>query len=224
MACGTGQSTFPFVDRFSHCTGVDISEAQIKEAQRIASSLERSNVTFKVGKAEDLPVQTNTMDLVTIATAWHWLESPELFYSECKRVLKPKGCIAVYSYGFFWLAHDEANVPFTKFLSETLGDYWAENIHHVRNNLAEVVLPFANVERYDFEMVQQFSLVKLMGFIASLSPYQKYCDVHPGNKILEELEATLAAIFTANTNTTVDSLSIDVHFPVIVILGQNISY
>ena len=97
--CGSGQGTFQLLEHFKQCLGIDISRAQVKEAQEKASSMEvKENVMFLVGDAAELPVESGTVDLVTAAAAWHWFPDKNKFYSECKRVLKQNGCLAVYSY------------------------------------------------------------------------------------------------------------------------------
>lgn len=221
VACGSGQSTFLLLDHlhFTQCIGVDISRAQISEAQKITKTLSKNNVTFMVGNAEELPVEASSMDLVTIATAWHWLTEPHLFYSECKRVLKPNGCLAVYGYGLWRLLHEEANVLLTGVIN-TFKKYWAESMRHFHNNYAELILPFANVERHDFVMVQQFSLSRLNGFLSSMTAYQKYCDVYPGNTLLSELDAGLTTVL-AETAANAAEIIVDIEFPIYVVLGRN---
>ena len=48
-------------------------------------------------KAEELPLEDESVSLVTCATSIHWLDQ-EKFYRECDRVLIPGGVIAVYCY------------------------------------------------------------------------------------------------------------------------------
>ena len=100
VACGSGQSTFSLCSLFQKVIGVDISEAQITHAKaKVADTLPESrSIEFIVGDAHNLPLESSSADLITCATAWHWL-NPEVFYREVKRVLKPKGCLAVYGYG-----------------------------------------------------------------------------------------------------------------------------
>ena len=92
IGCGTGVSTVPLAKSFQHVIGLDISEAQIFEADTSCS-----NVSYKVGCGEDLSFcQPESVDLVTFMTSFHWLDS-ERVYREVKRVLKPDGVIAICS-------------------------------------------------------------------------------------------------------------------------------
>ena len=100
VACGSGQSTFSLCNLFQKVIGVDISEAQIANARvKVTTNLQDSKrIEFIVGNAHDLPLESSSADLITCATAWHWLD-PELFYREAKRVLEPKGCF----HGCVWV-------------------------------------------------------------------------------------------------------------------------
>jgi len=63
--------------------GIDVS------ANQIAHAIRKDNIEYKCNKAEDLKfLQSNSVDLITIATALHWLNI-ELFVEEVQRVLKP---------------------------------------------------------------------------------------------------------------------------------------
>ncbi|XP_039254222.2 uncharacterized protein LOC120331215 [Styela clava] len=92
VGCGTGQSTFIFAPFFRSILGIDISEAQIEKAREIN---ETENISFQLVNDHRFPVEDNSIDLVGCGTAAHWLNMPK-FLEECKRVLKPNGCCAIY--------------------------------------------------------------------------------------------------------------------------------
>ena len=96
VACGSGQSTFLLADLFQNVTGIDVSKTQVDEALRKMENSTVSNVDFIVGDAHDLQIESSSVDLLTCAMGWHWLD-PRLFYAEAKRVLKQ---------GVVWLSMD----------------------------------------------------------------------------------------------------------------------
>ena len=98
VCCGSGQATMLLSKRFREVYSYDISSEQISQAQHVHRNA-TSNVNFAVGDAHHLPIETSSVDLLTTALGWHWLD-PDKFYSEAKRVLKPRGCIAVYGLDF----------------------------------------------------------------------------------------------------------------------------
>lgn len=93
VACGNGQSTVPLAKHFQKVIGVDVSKMQISQAPT-----DTPNISFCVGPAEDLSfIASETADLVTIATALHWLDL-DSFYPEVQRILKPGGIFVTYTY------------------------------------------------------------------------------------------------------------------------------
>ncbi len=52
-----------------------------------------------VASAESIPFADDTFDLVTVSSAFHWLDR-ELFLSQGRRVLKPHGWLVVYENWF----------------------------------------------------------------------------------------------------------------------------
>lgn len=94
LGCGSGQATSQLSRFFKKVIGVDISQAQIANAPQIYP-----NVSYMVGAAEDLEfLEDGSVDLVTIATALHWMDTDKL-YGTIKRILKPDGVFAVWGYG-----------------------------------------------------------------------------------------------------------------------------
>ena len=76
VGCGTGRSTKPLVDRYDLVYGLDSSSSQISEAK---SGL--PTVRFRVEQAENLDFwKDGSVDLVTIAGAFHWFKNPKRYY------------------------------------------------------------------------------------------------------------------------------------------------
>ena len=116
-ACGTGQSTFLLSDHFQHVVGVDISETQIDQAKlKLEDDNAKGNIEFKVGDAQHLPIESSSVDLLTCAMAWHWLDADK-FYAEARRVLKPRGCLAVYGHGLLVKDNEHIKTAFDIYLS-----------------------------------------------------------------------------------------------------------
>ena len=62
-----------------------------------------------VADAEHLPVDDESVDLVTVSQAAHWLNFPA-FCKEVDRVLTPHGCLAVYARNHLRLLHDDDGI------------------------------------------------------------------------------------------------------------------
>ena len=221
VACGSGQGTFQLQNHFSRCIGVDISSAQINAAQEKAREGNHDSLTFMVGDAAYLPFKASTVDLVTIAQAWHWLPSVDKFYSECKRVLKPRVCLAVYGYGNVCLHDESCNLLVSNFYAKTLEGCWHEKRRHIDNNFSEVILPFINTERHDWVMSREMMLGDFIGYISSWSGYQKYCKLNPNNSVLEELQMNIMTILSGSSTSNNDQVKVSMEFPVFAFVGQN---
>nr|XP_039248714.1 putative methyltransferase DDB_G0268948 [Styela clava] len=94
VGCGGGQATCLFSPYFESVLGIDISAGQISVA--IEKNNEK-NVQFQLVNSGKFPLPDNSIEFVNCATAAHWLDIT-LFESECERVLKRNGCVALYAY------------------------------------------------------------------------------------------------------------------------------
>ncbi|CAK8687152.1 unnamed protein product [Clavelina lepadiformis] len=94
VGCGSAQSTNMFAPYFKNIVGVDASEDQIEFARK---QNKFSHIKYLVGKAENLPFDDNSVDLVTCGASVHWFDL-EAFFGEVSRILKPNGCLALFCY------------------------------------------------------------------------------------------------------------------------------
>ena len=192
VCCGSGQSTFLLRDYFNKVVGLDISETQIQQAKvkcREDTSSELA-VTFIIGDAHNLPFESSSVDLLTCAMAWHWLDT-EKFYNEAKRVLKPGGCLAIYGHGVVVKDNNRIKNAFDLFLDALISsDSLEEESMHAINNYKGVEIPFSQTQRIEFSLPQKSSIDQLLGFISSVSTYSKtYCTKYPENSLMQKIRA-----------------------------------
>ena len=105
-------------ENFKRCVGLDVSAAQIECGRKKVLEKGQSNLEFRVGDACDTGVETGSVDLLTCAQAWHWLDA-ENFYREASRALAPNGCLC--------LSHEGCQRVISDFYSNTLKGYWHPN-------------------------------------------------------------------------------------------------
>jgi SAM-dependent methyltransferase len=86
IACGTGLSTRALAALGFDPIGLDVAAAMV-ELARVETGL-----PFIVSTAEDLPVETASCALVTVASGVHWFDRTA-FYDEAARVLAPGGLL-----------------------------------------------------------------------------------------------------------------------------------
>lgn len=91
VASGEGYGSF-LLNRWgaSHVEAIDIDDDTVKKAQALFGS---EDVHFQCHKAEALPFESYSFDLITSFETIEHLEKPEEFLKEIKRVLKPGGVI-----------------------------------------------------------------------------------------------------------------------------------
>ena len=169
--------------------GVDISETQIQQAKLKLEEIENDNakasVEFKVGDAHNLPIDSSSVDLLTCVTAWHRLDA-EKFYAEARRVLKPRGCLAVYSHGGLVNDNERIKSVFSAFYDELFKlDCFAEENLHVIDNYKADELPFSCAQRIEFDLQQKSTMDQLLRFLSSVFMFRSYAAKYPKNTLMQ---------------------------------------
>ena len=230
VACGSGQSTFFLTNLFTRVLGVDVSKAQVENAQEKSREKQvpaGKTVEFVVGSSDSLPVETASVDLVSCAQAWHWLEVDQ-FYREAARVLKPRGTLAVYGYGNVEVHNQECDRLVSDFYNMLRrGGYWHERRRHIDNKYQCVQLsnPFNVSERTELNMSCTMTLSHFIGYTSTWSGYCNYEERHPGTAALQDLQDGLKAALQPLTKEPgkegeEGDPCLDISFPVFIILGQ----
>ena len=91
VGCGSGQVCVSLAGRFDRVVGLDASQSQLDNAAAAPS------VDYRLGSAEHTGLAPASVDLLTAAAALHWFHR-DAFYAEARRVLKPGGALAAWSY------------------------------------------------------------------------------------------------------------------------------
>ena len=220
VATGSGQALTHWTEMFHKCVGVDISGEQIKNARTAFQEKGVKNVELHVSPAEDLPLSSSSCDLVSCATAWHWLDADK-FYSEATRVLRQPGVLAVYSHGIpFFPNNPEATSLTMKLYDEKLSKVWHPNTRHIVNHYKEVELPYPVTERHDILQEWPIPLSHYVSYLGTLATYQKYLKEYPGDAPLDELYQELKEAFSV---TDTDPI-VECAFPLFIILGAKMHY
>ncbi|XP_005109192.1 putative methyltransferase DDB_G0268948 isoform X2 [Aplysia californica] len=196
LGCGSGQSTLPLTKYFRKVVGMDVSEQQIARAPT-----DVSNLSFRVSRAEDLSAYENgSLDLVTIAQAFHWVDQSK-FFKEVERTVKPGGSLVVYGYGLWELSHQKVFQYFYHIYGEVLGPYWVGGRKMVEEKYRTVSLPYPGWRRDDsLSLVKEVGLEDLIGYMGSWSAYHKYNMAHPGNNLVGEVRARMQELAGVSEN------------------------
>jgi SAM-dependent methyltransferase len=166
-ACGNGQATVALAERFQSVIATDASPEQI------AAATARANITYRVARAEDSGIESNSIDLVTVAQALHWFNL-DAFYSEVERVLRPSGVLAVWTYGVVHVEGDAAEELLQDFYHHIVGPYWPPERRLVEDGYRGLAFPFAELSPPSFNMEERWDRAHLLGYLRSWSATGRY--------------------------------------------------
>ena len=165
-ATGNGQAAVALAEFFQHVIATDASEKQIANGQPA------ERVTYRVASAERSELDTASVDLITVAQALHWFDC-NAFFAEAKRVLKPAGVIAVWTYNLFKVA-PEIDRLVEIFYSETVGSYWDFERRLVETGYRTIAFPFEELSPPDFQMEAEWSLDDVIGYLRTWSATKNF--------------------------------------------------
>ena len=194
--------------------GVDVS------ANQIAQAIAKPNIEYRCNTAEELTfLQSNTVDLVTVATALHWFDRP-VFFREVQRVLKVNtGVFAVWTYGLGHLDHPAADAAYQEVHQNILLDSWHEKGGSALGCYESEVstFPFQSTLRvHAIEQSMETTIGQFLGFIQTFSASQTYRK-HKGEEAYQSLLRTfrgkLIEIYRPSGNGAGDSTGSDDDIP-----------
>lgn len=99
VGCGTGALTAAIVAgaKPAAAKGIDRSSAYVHVARE---QVAHPYVTFEVGNAQSLPVESNTYDVVVTGLALNFMPDPQAALREMARAAKPGGVVAAYVWDY----------------------------------------------------------------------------------------------------------------------------
>lgn len=184
--CGTGngQAAVGLAGHFEKVHATDAS------ADQIALAYPHERVEYCVEPAEHVSLEASSVDLVTVAVAIHWFDFDE-FYREVKRVLKPGGVLAAWTYNSVEIS-PEIDGWIWHYYREIVGEYWPERIRYLEERYETIPFPFEEIPAPRFVMEIDWNLIQLAGFLDSWSATQRYKaqkGAHPLERVWHELRA-----------------------------------
>jgi SAM-dependent methyltransferase len=159
--CGNGQLSVLLASRFTQVVAVDASAAQIAAAQP------HDRVVYRVAPADRTGEPDAGADLLTVAQAAHWFALDQ-FYEEVRRVLRPRGVVALITYGILDVEGDIKPLV-DDFFFQVIGPYWPPEREHVNSGYRQLAFPFEELEPATLSIDVSWTLPEFIGYIETWS-------------------------------------------------------
>ncbi len=186
-ATGNGQAAVVLADYFDQIYATDASEQQIRNARA------HEKVKYTVATAEASGLESESVDLITVATAAHWFNL-DAFYGEVKRVLKPGGVLAMWAYCRFTTENEPVNALMQKMGREVLKEYWDPNLDRIWDGYETWPFPFEDIDHDKWPIVTNWSRDEMLAYISTWSATNNYIEKH-GETPLVAIECDLAKVW-----------------------------
>lgn len=184
-ATGNGQAAVLLSDHFENVVACDASAKQIENAAR------RTNIRYLVETAEHSSLDAGTVDLATVAQAYHWYAHDE-FHAELDRVVKPGGLLAVLAYPLARIS-DAVDRVVLDLYDGCLVDYWPAERRFVDRGYRDFGMPWPELVTPEFEMRAMWTLEHLVGYLNTWSSVGKYKQKHGSSPVTPMVDALSTA-------------------------------
>lgn len=168
--CGTGngQAAVALASHFKKVIATDPSEKQLAEA------VAHEKVEYRRAPAEASGLPAESVDLITVAQAFHWFRQEE-FYAECARVAKPGCLLAVWCYELAEITPAVDDVVMILY-RDILGPFWEKERRLVEEGYRNEKFPFEELSGSQVpvsSMGAEWNMADLIGYLGTWSALQK---------------------------------------------------
>jgi ubiquinone/menaquinone biosynthesis C-methylase UbiE len=181
-ATGNGQSALSLSEHYTEVLATDASRSQID------SAIKKTNIKYFVESAEKTLIDSNSIDLVTVAQALHWFDH-EKFSSEVMRVLKTQGVLAVWTYGLLKI-NPALDSMINQLCNDILALYWPPERKMVDNAYRDIHFPLKQNSPHLIQMSTHWTLGQLVGYLhtwSAVKRYYKETGAHPVDALVDDL-------------------------------------
>jgi ubiquinone/menaquinone biosynthesis C-methylase UbiE len=164
-ATGNGQSAFELAKFYQTVHATDLSQKQIQQARK------HPQIRYSQGRAEQSGLPPGTIDLITVAQAFHWFDH-RLFFKEARRVIRPEGgLLAVWIYDQS-VINEKLDQVTKDFHSEVVGKFGENELKTFKANFENMKMPIQEIIPPRFEMNKTWTLDQLKGYLFTWSATQ----------------------------------------------------
>ena len=164
-ATGTGKSAQDLAQTFNQVIATNIST----ELLQLATPHPR--ITYRFASAEDSGLDTESVDLITVAQAIHWFDLPQ-FWTEATRVIKPGGVMAFWGYN--WPIVNAGIDQVLEEFKSIIAESWPERIAILNDGYVSIRPPLLEIPSPVFEATAQWGLQDYLSHLNSWSATRYY--------------------------------------------------
>lgn len=184
-ATGNGQAALALAKHFSRVIATDAS------AKQIAAAEQSHGVEYRIAPAEHSTLEDVSVDICTVAQALHWFDWKQ-FYAEVRRVVRPNGLLAVWTYTHSTIT-PEIDAVMRNFYAR-VRSYFPPERQWVDEEYRTIPFPFTEINAPDFYMEALWNLEDVLGYYRSWSGVANYQQQH-GKSPLDEVETELRSVW-----------------------------
>lgn len=185
-ATGSGQAAVQLAEHFDAVLATDASRDQLSRATP------HPRVTYRAAEEQAAGAADASVDLITVAQAFHWLDRPR-FFDEVRRALKPGGVLAVWCYGRVRIAPD-VDAVMEWFEERRIGPFRSPALELMRNEYRDIPFPFAEIAMPPSSMHATMTRAQFLGFVGSWSAVAA-ARAEAGPDPLHDLESALGPVW-----------------------------
>ncbi|MDF1796440.1 MAG: class I SAM-dependent methyltransferase [Coxiellaceae bacterium] len=210
--CGTGngQGAQGLAQCFDQVIATDASAKQIEQAEAAA------NISYRVATAEGSGLDDGSVSLVTVFQALHWFELDK-FYAEVKRVLQPKGVIAIVGYNTAITGIEGVDAVYRDFCFDFLWqkECWAMERKSLNDNYQTIEFPFEMIAPPSFHIEMQWNYEDYLSYLNTWSAVKVYIKRYNKNPVESFVIPKIEHLWVDKERSRI------VRFPLILRLGEN---
>lgn len=181
-ATGSGQCAIALTQHYSGVVATDASDSQIDAAAR------HPGIQYRVAKAEQSGLADDSIDLITVAQAFHWFDH-DAFFAEARRVLRADGVLAVWCYAIC-----ETTVACDALIDtlyrDIVGEFWPPEREMIESGYDGVSLPGEPLAAPGFQMTADWRASDMLGYLRTWSACKRY-EAANGSDPVAQIEAAL---------------------------------
>ena len=165
-ATGNGQAAVEIANSFQSVIATDAS------AKQIESAIPSGRVEYRVASAEDSGLDSDSVDLLTVAQALHWFDI-ERYFGEARRVAVDNAILAAWCYGLCAI-EPAIDAIVDELYSDLVDEFWPAERVIVEQGYRDIAFPGVHIEAPDFDMQISWRVNDMLSYLRTWSACQRY--------------------------------------------------